>query len=141
MLCFFLIIKVVYYYCVRRPGHYYYSLFNQLLDAGRVEHDTNGRTERLRGKGSLELSTNLSTGTMGTSNLSPNSASLGTVNFLLGTVDESDAFTEISASFALRTDVFEFENRSGGGLGVLGATVSHMTSLNKESTSKKRREV
>ena len=70
---------------------------------------------------------------MGTSNFAPDSTGLGTVDGLLGAVDESDTFTEVSASFGLGGNVFEFEDRSGGGLGVLGTTVSHMTSLSEES--------
>lgn len=104
-----------------------------ILDAGRVEHDTDGRTERLRRQGSLELSTDLSTSPMRTSNLSPNSASLGTVDGLLTTVDEGDTLSEVSASFELSRDVFEFEDGRGGGLSVLSTTISHVTSLNKES--------
>ncbi len=103
------------------------------LDAGGVEHDTDGSTERLRGKGSLELSANLSTGTMGTSDLSPNGAGLGTVDFLLGAVNEGDTLSEVSASFSLAGNVFEFEDGSGGGLGVFSATISHVTSLSEES--------
>lgn len=70
---------------------------------------------------------------MGSGNLSPNSTGLGSIDSLLGTVDESNTLTQIGTSFKLRRDVFEFEDGSGGGLGVLGTTVSHMTSLNKES--------
>lgn len=70
---------------------------------------------------------------MGTSNLSPNGAGFGTIDGLLGAIDESDTFAEVSASFALSGNVFEFEDGSGGGLGVLGTTISHVTSLNKES--------
>lgn len=106
------------------------------LDAGGVEHDTDGRTERLRGKGSLELGTNFTGGTVRTSNLSPDGASLGTVDGLLGAVNESDTLTQVSTSFSLRRDVLEFEDGSLGGLGVLGTLVSHVTSLSEESKKK-----
>lgn len=79
------------------------------------------------------MSTNLSTSTVGTSNLTPDGAGLGTVDGLLGAVDESDTLAEVGTSFGLVGNVFELEDRGGGGLGVLGTTVSHMTSLNKES--------
>lgn len=70
---------------------------------------------------------------MGTSDFSPNGTGLGTVDGLLGAVDEGDTFTQVGTSFSLGGNVFEFENRSGRGLSVLSATVSHVTSLNEES--------
>lgn len=109
------------------------SLLSIILDAGGVKHDTDSRTERLRRQRSLELSTNFTTSPMRTSNFTPNSASLGAINGLLGTVNEGDTFAEVGTCFSLVRNVFEFEDRSGGGLSVFGTTVSHMTSLNKES--------
>lgn len=70
---------------------------------------------------------------MRTSNFTPNSAGLGTVDGLLSTVNEGDTFAEVSASFSLTRNVFEFEDGGGGSLSVFSATISHMTSLNKES--------
>ena len=116
----------------------YLNRTHQCLDAGGVEHDTDGRTERLRGKGSLELGANFTRRTVGTSNFSPNSASLGTIDGLLGAVDESNTLTQVGTSFSLTGDVFEFEDGSGGGLGVLSATISHVTSLSKESFTRLR---
>lgn len=70
---------------------------------------------------------------MRTSNLSPDGTGLGTVDGFLGTVDEGDTLSEVGTSFGLGGNVFEFENGSGGGLSVFGTTVSHVTSLSKES--------
>lgn len=83
------------------------------------------------------MSTNLSTRTVRTSNFTPNGTSLGTVDGFLGTVDECNTFSEVRTSFGLSRDVFEFEDGSGGGLSVFGATVSHVTSLNKESKNER----
>ena len=103
------------------------------LNAWRVKHDAHSRTERLRRQGSLELSADLSTGSVGTSNFTPNSASLTSVDGLLGAVDKSYTLSQIDWSFRGWGNVFELQDRCGGGLGVLGTTISHMTSFNKES--------
>lgn len=104
-----------------------------ILDVGRIEHDANGRTERLRGKGALELGTDLTGGTVGTSDLTPDGTSGGTVDGLLTLVDVSNTLAEVRLGFLVSGNVFQFQDGSGGGLSMLSTAISQVTSLQIES--------
>lgn len=113
----------------------FFQSFQHHLDVGRIEHDANGRTEGLRRKGALELGTNLTSGTVGTSDLTPDGTSGGTVDGLLTLVNVGNTLSEVSLGFLVSGDVFQFQDGSGGGLSMLSTAISQVTSLQIESVS------
>lgn len=107
-----------------------------ILDVGWVEHDTDGRSKRLRRKGNLELGTNLASGAVGADNLAPDGTSGGSVDGALALVDEDDALAQVSLSFSHGRNVFQFQDGSFGSLSTDSTAVTQVTSLQIKSANR-----
>lgn len=129
------------------------SLYTDLLrylDVGRVHHlhgvnghdyvepyNTEGSTESARGERDGELGTDGTRVTVDSGNLASDGTGLAAALVsLLGTVDVADALAKVPLGLLLVGDVLQLDDGAAGLLGTLTALVSHMASLDVETTAK-----
>lgn len=111
-----------------RP-HYQLQPEALFLYRRRVQHDTNGSTERLGGKGGGELGADHAGVSVWSGDLAPDHADLGAADLLLAPVDESNLLAEIEVGGVGVINTLNLDQAGSRAGGVTRALVAQVTSL------------
>lgn len=111
-----------------RP-HYQLQPEALFLYRRRVQHDTNGSTERLGGKGGGELGADDAGVSVWSGDLAPDHADLRAADLLLASVDESNLLAEIEVGGVGVINTLNLDQAGSRAGGVTRALVAQVTSL------------
>lgn len=111
-----------------RP-HYQLQPEALFLYRRRVQHDTNGSTERLGGEGRGELGADDTRVSVRAGDLAPDDADLGTADLLLAPVDESNLLSKVEVGGVGVINTLDLDQAGARAGGVTRALVAQVTSL------------
>lgn len=94
-----------------------------------VQHDANGSTERLSGKGRSELGSDNARVAVRSGNLAPDHSDLGSPDLLLAPVDVGDLLAQIEVGSVAAVDTLNLEEAGLGVGDVARALVAQVASL------------
>lgn len=114
-------------------GCYSTLRFDDDLNVGGVQHNSDGSAKGLGRQVLLEVCSDDTVSAVRSDNLSPDDSDLGASNFLGSSVNVGDSLTEVEVGLLGRGDTLDLDQRDVGVNNALGALVGQVLSLDVQS--------